>query len=361
MGKPTNSKVDGDTTQEVNMKLLEAAKQLDSEAVQSLLASGASAKFVHDPPGTWGASSTKSALHVAINSGYRDNWDRAWPIVQSLIAANADVNAQRHEYDWRGCGSSESAFEMVLPHAMTDVKVLETFLNAGADANTKSVRHRHSMRTDGTSIHYVLHTAVQGGDLEITRALLDAGAKVDAVASDIFDNERGFNEHKEETALHQACAIGNLAMVALLLARGANVDAIRVSLDREQLAVDSPTDDPRDPEFVCSVRCIQVKESPIHIAIRRKNANLLLMLVCAGADVCKPRVRGDVNISSVELCGGDEELLSALNAEWKPETHHLFPQEVQESVKTALLIAQRQKCPLPEAVLFQALALATGR
>jgi len=103
-----------------------------------------------------------------------------------------------------------------------------------------------------------------------------------------------------------------------------------------------------------------VKETPVHLAIRQKNANLLLMLVCAGADVSKARVRGDVSTSPAELCNGNEELLAALSAEWTPETHHLFPSEVQESVKTALLIARRQKWPLPDAVLFRALAMATG-
>jgi len=249
---------------------------------------------------------------------------------------------------------------MVLPQAMEDVKVLEAFLDAGANANTKSERNVHSMRTDGCSIHYVLHTAVQGGDLEIARALLDAGAEVDAIASDFFHNERGHNEHKEETPLHQACARGDLAMVALLLARGANIDAVRISTAREHLDVDSPTDDPRDPDYICSVRCIKVKETPVHIAIRDKNTNLLVMLVCAGADVGQPRVRGEVSTTTTELCSGNDELTTALKAEWTPETHHLFPPKVQESLKAAMLIARRQKWPLPDAVLFKALAMSTG-
>jgi len=363
MGEATpDSKCNGKTAKDLNMELLEAAEILSLPRVQSLIEAGASAAFVHDPPdnaAAVAAKSTKSALHVAISSGRGDKWEQAWPIVESLIAAKADVNAPRHEYDWRGCGASLSAFEMVLPHAMKDVKVLETFLNAGANANTESVRHRHSMRTDGTEKHSALHTAVHGGDLEIARALLDAGAAVDAVASDISHNERGHHQHKEETALHQACARGDLAMVALLLARGASVDKVRLFLDQEAVLVESPTDDPREDGYVCPVRCVSVVETPAHIAIRNKNSNLLLMLVCTGADVGVARVRGDVSTSSADLCDGNEELLTALKAEWTPETHQFFPAEVQESVKTALLIAQRQQWPLPDAVLFKALAMAT--
>jgi ankyrin repeat protein len=356
--KVIDSKLNGETTEDLNMQLISAAQKLDFKAVQMLLAAGASAAFVHDPEGVWGSRSAKSALHVAISSGRRQQWDEAWPIVESLIQAKADVNALRSEYDWRGCGSDVSAFEMVLPEAMKDAKLLETFLKSGANANTKSVRNVHSMRTDGHSIHYVIHKGVQGGDLEVVRALLDAGADVDAVASDVYHNERGYNEHKEETALHLACARDDLAMVALLIARGANIDAVRISLEREHVEVESTTDDPRDPEYICPVRCIKVEETAIHMAIRNQNPNLLLMLACAGADVGMSRVRGDVATSTTNLCNGNEELLTALKAQWTPKTHHLFPVEVQESVKTALLIAKRQKWPLPDSVLFKTFAMA---
>lgn len=349
-----------ETTQDVNMQLISAAEQLDLKTVQDLLAAGASAAFEHYRSGVWGACSRKSALHVAISSGRGQKWDQAWPIVESLIAANADVNALRSEYDWRGCGSDASAFEMVLPEAMKNAHVLETFLQAGANANTKSVRNVHSMRTDGRSIRYIIHQAVQGGDLEVVRALLDAGAEVDAVASDKFNNERGYNQHNEEMALHIACRKGDLAMIALLIARGANVDALRVSLDMENLDVESTTDDPRDPDYVCPVRCVKVEETAVHMAIKHQNVNLLLVLAFAGADVSKSRVRGGVATSTASLCNGNEELLTALKAEWTPETHHLFPVEVKDSVKTALLIAKRQQWPLPNDVLFKTLAMTTN-
>lgn len=264
--------------------------------------------------------------------------------------------------DWRGCGSTKTAFEMVLPAAMKDVELLELFLRFGGDPNTKSEQNVHSMRTDGRAIQYVLHKAVRNGNLEISRALLDAGAKVDSVASEHFSNERGFDRHMDETALHHACGghQPDVAMCALLLARGADVNAVRKDLDQVSSGVESPTDDPRDPDFVSSVVCVPVQETALHIAIRSKNADLVTMLVCAGADVSRKRVCGNTEASCEELCGDDETLLKALKAEWTPETHKLFPTEVREGVKAALMIANRQRWPLPDTLLFRICAMTAG-
>ena len=43
--------------------------------------------------------------------------DRTKQIVLALLAAGADPNARRSKYDWRGCGHSESAFDMLLGSA----------------------------------------------------------------------------------------------------------------------------------------------------------------------------------------------------------------------------------------------------
>merc|ERR1712136_689608 len=244
-----------------------------------------------------GSRDRRSALHCALKS--RSESGEVWfSVVEALVNANADVNASMASYDWRGCGREQTAFDMVLTRALQDSRLLEMFLTAGADANTKSVREVHSMRTDGTSTSYVLHKAVAGEDLEVARALLDAGADVNSVASDVYHNERGFNQHTEETAFH--------------------------------------------------------------VAIGIKNTDIMTVLVCSGANRDLPKVRGHDITSPEELCGGDEALLRALRAEWSPEQHHLFPPDVRERVKAALLIAQRQNWNLPDTVLFQAFAMASG-
>jgi len=341
------------------------------EEVQRLLEAGADATFIDDPPGVWGSCSRKGPLHVAIShrpwpredaseAEVAEQFGRWKSILKLLVCAKADVNAKSAEYDWRGCGSTRTAFEMVMGAAMKDVELLELFLSAGGDANTKSVRHVHSMRTDGEAIHYLIHSAVNAADLEVARALLDARADVDAIDSRHFANERGHNQATDETALHQACSKPDLAMAALLLARGADVNLVRRDLELVALDVDSPTDDPRDPEYVRSTECVPVRETALHLALRRGDADLVVLLVCAGADITCHRKRGGETFSCEDLCAGNESLLKALQTEWTPETHRLFPAKVRESVEAALQIARRQQWPLPETVLFRVCALAAG-
>lgn len=365
------------TKADPNMELMKAAEDCDAGRVKELLASGASASFIHDPPGTWGSCSTRGPLHVALAArprapcggqdappDVREEHGRrlgAWgETVRALVEAKADVNAQRRQYDWRGCGSTSTAFELALPFAMQDPALLELFLANGADANTKQVRHVHSMRTDGVFVEYVLHRSVAGRNLEVTRALLDAGADVNAIAKEKADNERGFNRNKQETPLHRACDSGtpDLAMCALLVARGANLNAVREDLDQVESGADSPTDDPREDGFVSSVICVPVTETALHMAIRNKAPDLVVLLVCAGADASIQRCYGEAKATCEDLCNGDAELLKALKAEWNQDTHMLFPPAVRKSVEAVLLIARRQQCPLPDTVLFQVCGMA---
>lgn len=339
-----------------NMDLIQAASELDLDRVNALLAAGADAGFMHAPPGTWGSSDSKTALHAAIEAQKGDST----AVVFALLDAGADVNAKRNCYDWRGCGSTSSAFEMALPAAMKDVRLLERLLAAGGDPNTTSVREVHSMRTDGQTEKSVLHTAVETESLELARALLDAGANVDALHTEVMDNERGFNEDMEQTALHVSICAGDVAMAALLIARGAEVNSWRKCLDQRDSGERGDTDDPRDDGFVSSVVCVPIRETALHLALRKKHEGLVTLLACAGADASLVREDGEERQTCEEMCGEDEKLLKAVRAEWTPETHHLFPTDVRSSVEAALMIARRQDWPLPSNLLFDICALAVS-
>ena len=92
--------------------LITAAQAADFDKVSALLAKGADAKYIDDPPGMWGSCDTKTALHMALSHSVSHT--DAKKVIVALVAAGADVNALRKDYDWRGCGHSNTAFEMLL-------------------------------------------------------------------------------------------------------------------------------------------------------------------------------------------------------------------------------------------------------
>lgn len=355
---------------ELEKSLLEAAKTLNLEAVQELLKKGADATYIEDPEGVWGSRAKNGPLHLALRkrpyksdedvSSYREQIDNWTSVARSLIEAKADVNAVSEEFDWRGCGHAESAFDLAIPFVVQDIAFLELFLGHGADPNTVRLHEVHSMRTDGRSQVPILHEAVKEGQIAAVRTLLEHGAWVDAFSHQEFFNERGFNRHTEETALHLACDAGDLPMCALLLSKGAQVNTWRKRTEHVPSLTPSPTDDPRDARFVSSVLCVPIEETALHIALQQKNPELATLLVCSGADLTLPRRRDGKASSCQELCEGEERLAEALKATWSPETHHLFPSKVRESVKTALMISQRQKWPVPDSVLFKVCAMFAG-
>jgi hypothetical protein len=96
-----------------NKELITAAHAADFGKVSELLARGADAKYVDESAGIWGSCDRKSALHMALSHPAVVHAD-AKKVVLALLAAGADVNALRKNYDWRGCGHSNTAFEMLL-------------------------------------------------------------------------------------------------------------------------------------------------------------------------------------------------------------------------------------------------------
>jgi len=345
--------------EDLNLALIKAAENPDLSRINVLLAAGASAGFVHDPPGTWGDCNTKSALHVAIASLNRDTKDSEnqlvfKSIITTLLDAKADVNAERRQSDWRGSGSSSTAFEMVLSAAMQDASLLKAFLAAGANPNTESSRIVASMRSDGGMDHRVLHTAVCSGNYDVVKTLLDARAEVNARRQEKIYNERGYNRDMSETSLHIACKQGDVKMSAMLLAHGADINAVRKDLIVEELTnrthlkskCKKVCDDPRDPGYVCPVRCVPVNETAMHIALERKSPSLVALLACSGTDPCVPRRKGDSATSIEELCCGDSSLMNAVAATWPlPADNQWFTEEDLVSVGAAVAASAKEGSP----------------
>ncbi len=82
-------------------------------------------------------------------------------LVKALLDTGADVNTKLPQYNWRGCGLTETPFEIMPCFTQKNPSLLEAFLEKGADPNVEQKSHRHSMRTDGFTSSTPLHTAVR--------------------------------------------------------------------------------------------------------------------------------------------------------------------------------------------------------
>jgi len=340
----------------LNLALIKVAGENDLELVKKYMEGGASAKFVHNPEGTWGAKDKKSALHMAITARRRldseDDLAKNDRIISMLLDAKADVNAKRESSDWRGCGSSQTAFEMILPAAMQDPVLLRRFLDVGADPNTQSLRTVHSMRTDGYTKAPILVTAA-GKGTEAVRVLLEARADANAVRKETYHNERGYNRNEVESSLHIASKSGDVALLALLMEHGANVHTTRKELVHEEVARSDPegTDDPRDDNFESSVRCVPVEETALHLAIRHGHPTAVALLVCAGADTNLAYKYGEKRTTPQELCQTQscvQQLQTALNVSWpSAEASAFFETSALPDLGTAIARGLEGKAPPP--------------
>jgi ankyrin repeat protein len=236
-------------------QLLLAAQENDLDRAKSLCDQGASPAFVNRKEGTWGARTAAAAIHFALQNHNIE-------MTRLLLEKGAKPSALWEDYDWRGGGSSQTAFDMASTLGEDFVLL---FLEHGADPNLVSRSAQHSMRTDGSKSWRLLHKASEEGSLTLVDALIKARADINLLRTEKFSNERGYNRDNAENALHIACRGRHLAIAERLLEesaeRGLNgfADVLcRRTLHKPSNAV-SPTDDPRSEGYVSPVVCVQVR------------------------------------------------------------------------------------------------------
>lgn len=137
----------------------------------------------------------------------------------------------------------------------------------------------------------------------------------------------------------------------MLLTCRADINAVRKDIIHEHVpeeelnaqmrskckSKDVMCDDPRDPNYVCPVRCIRVQETALHIALQKQQVGLAALLACAGADANLPRHRGETATSTQDLCGSEPPLLNALSATWPlPPSCHAFSDDELPDVEAAI-------------------------
>lgn len=308
--------------QQLGEELFFAIQEGDENGVQACLKNGADPSFCKHEEGTWGANDSISAIHQALR--LKDDEKRI-KITSLLIENKANLDCKESHYDWRGCGSSVSALELVMKTAERDVTLLRLFLHNKADPNQVSIQDIHSMRTDGSIKKNLLTSAASNQNLNIIKCLLEAGADPNLECSETINNEYGFRQNKTETALH-ICAstkaneeITN-SIVSVLLEHKADVNSKRkyleaISIPKPDYAVN--VENPRDENYHSGQKHVLVEETVVHTAIMHGNSLMVKNLVDRGADLTISRMVGDEEVSVLDLIeklySDDEEQLHKMN------------------------------------------------
>ena len=293
-----------------DQKLIEACKKQDLPLVKKLISEGARPNFVHKEDGVWGAYEKYSVLHVAItslttNKTITSKQKEVWKeIILLLLKSGANPNETKARYDWRGCGSENTAFELLCSCTKSpDPELLSSFLDSGLNPDLAQVQNIHSMRTDGHIKRYMLHDFCISGNVDCLIPLLNAGANMEIRATESIDNERGYREEKSETALHVAASHNNIEICILLLAKGADINAIRYHLDSMMMddvakKNEAINDDPRDEAYQNPWKITPIECTSIHLAIGNNNFDLAKFLLICGADAAIPYKRGEEHIKT---------------------------------------------------------------
>lgn len=177
------------------------------------------------------------------------------------------------------------------------------------DINTTCTGGGSSMRTDSSRSWKPIHTAIEKGNYELTKLILNRGANINEYRTYWMQNEYGSAEDKQITALYQICKgrRDSNKMLKLLLnthqqkyngvpdvnkfncyitrkQKPEEVYLKQKEAAREYLEDDEDSDDPRGGGYVD--RCVNVYnfKTTIHIAVEKCDIEMLKLLLIYGGD-----------------------------------------------------------------------------
>jgi len=262
--------------------LHDAAKTGDFQCVETRISEGADVNARHENGFT--------PLHYAASFGHKD-------VVVLLINNGADVNLGKDESSGTPlhCAAENAHIEIInlLLEKGADINanndrlrgrpvhialnnghknIVKLLVAKGADIGARNIQH-HSFTGTTTA----LHEAVKAGDIKRVRALISAGAVVNA------------KERYGYTPLHYAAWCGHENIAAFLLNNGADVNAatwlgdtpLHSAVERHQIDIAALL-----ISKGADVNAIgNYGRSPLHHAARLGNKSLTELLLAHGADV----------------------------------------------------------------------------
>ena len=197
--------------------LLDFITEGDVETVQALIDAGADVnpkKELFEFGGPYYANGMP--LHVAALVGrwgvrQRPPLPVAADMIRVLVKAGADVNDRTPASFYHGRLSQQGFDEGLTPLHLAvlaaNVAAIKALLDAGADIEARVIDHNDTgSRTGDRPLHYAI-------GVDVIKALLDAGADIDA---------KGFGG---STPLHYRASTGNVPAIKALLDAGADVNA----------------------------------------------------------------------------------------------------------------------------------------
>lgn len=195
----------------------------------------------------------------------RAAWDGNIEQIKALLAAGAKVDDEAY-------GVRPPLYLTIVQGQQRNTEVAKLLLAAGADPNVEVDDGYPGGRC------VVLQTAVGWGNIEIMKALLAAGAKVDHV------------DKSGQQPIHTAAARGCIEGIKVLLAAGARVDAQIKSNESDS-----------------SNGC-----QPLHVAAFHGNTATVEFLISMGADVNAKDASGDTVVKTVIYGGCNAERIETL-------------------------------------------------
>ena len=192
-------------------------------------------------------------------------WDGDVQQVKALLAAGAKVNDDAY-------GVRPPLYLTIVQGQQQNTAVAKLLLAAGANPNVEVDDGYPGGR------RVVLQTAVGWGNIEIMKALLAAGAKVDHV------------DKSGQQPIHTAAARGSIEAAKVLLAAGARVDAEIKSNEMDSMN----------------------GYQPLHIAAFHGNTATVEFLISMGADVNAKDASGNTVVKTVVYGGCNAERIKTL-------------------------------------------------